>query len=71
MKDAIGDGGVWRGPSEDLWIARLLRGGRPAARPAFPIAAMILTTETLVTDIPEKDPASASARAGHVGDMAF
>jgi hypothetical protein len=32
---------------------------------------MVLTTETLVTDIPEKHPAPAGAGAGYGGDMDF
>jgi hypothetical protein len=32
---------------------------------------MVLTTETLVTDIPEKQAAAAGGHGGHGGDMDF
>jgi hypothetical protein len=32
---------------------------------------MVLTTETLVTDLPEKEKAAAGAGHGHGGDMDF
>src|SRR5438132_2919442 len=38
---------------------------------AVSIAAMVLTTETLITDIPEKKAAPAGAGAGYGGDMDF
>ena len=41
---------------------------RSALQNAASIAAMVLTTETLITDIPEKKPAPAGAGAGY-GDM--
>jgi chaperonin GroEL len=44
---------------------------RSALQNAASIAAMVLTTETLVTDIPEKKPAPAGAGAGYGGDMDF
>jgi len=42
---------------------------RSALQNAASIAAMVLTTETLITDIPEKKPAPASA--GYGGDMDY
>jgi chaperonin GroEL len=42
---------------------------RSALQNAASIAAMVLTTETLITDIPEKK--SAPAGAGYGGDMDF
>ncbi|MFL5749220.1 MAG: chaperonin GroEL, partial [Chloroflexota bacterium] len=45
---------------------------RSALQNAASIAAMVLTTETLVTDIPEKQPAGAGGGHGHGGpDMDF
>ena len=45
---------------------------RSALQNAASIAAMVLTTETLVTDIPEKEKASAGGGHGHGGgDMDF
>src|SRR5689334_6181163 len=45
---------------------------RSALQNAASIAAMVLTTETLVTDIPEKQPAAAGGGHGHGGgDMDF
>ena len=47
---------------------------RSALQNAASIAAMVLTTETLVTDIPEKDKAGAGAGGhgdGGPGDMDF
>jgi chaperonin GroEL len=44
---------------------------RSALQNAASIAAMVLTTETLVTDIPEKHPAPSGAGAGYGGDMDF
>jgi chaperonin GroEL len=45
---------------------------RSALQNAASIAAMVLTTETLVTDIPEKEKAGAGAGHGHPGgDMDF
>jgi chaperonin GroEL len=44
---------------------------RSALQNAASIAAMVLTTETLVTDIPEKHPTPANAGAGYGGDMDF
>jgi len=38
---------------------------RSALQNAASIAAMVLTTETLVTDMPEKDKAGAGAGGGH------
>jgi chaperonin GroEL len=43
---------------------------RSALQNAASIAAMVLTTETLITDIPEKKTASVGAGAGY-GDMDF
>ena len=43
---------------------------RSALQNAASIAAMVLTTETLITDIPEKKPAPVGAGAGY-GDMDF
>jgi chaperonin GroEL len=45
---------------------------RSALQNAASIAAMVLTTETLVTDIPEKQTAGAAGGHGHGGgDMDF
>jgi chaperonin GroEL len=45
---------------------------RSALQNAASIAAMVLTTETLVTDLPEKTPAGAAGGHGHGGgDMDF
>jgi len=44
---------------------------RSALQNAASIAAMVLTTETLVTDIPEKEKAPAGGGHGHGGDMDF
>ena len=44
---------------------------RSALQNAASIAAMVLTTETLVTDIPEKDKAGAGAGHDHGGGMDF
>jgi chaperonin GroEL len=44
---------------------------RSALQNAASIAAMVLTTETLVTDIPEKQAAAAGGGHGHGGDMDF
>jgi chaperonin GroEL (HSP60 family) len=43
---------------------------RSALQYAASIAAMVLTTDTLITDIPEKMPAPAGAGASY-GDMDF
>jgi hypothetical protein len=54
--------------------ARDLDAPLPAAlRNAASIAAMVLTTETLITDIPEKAAAGAAGGHGHGGggDMDF
>src|SRR5262245_10677501 len=44
---------------------------RSALQNAASIAALVLTTETLVTDIPEKEKAPAAGGHGHGGDMDF
>ncbi len=44
---------------------------RSALQNAASIAAMVLTTETLVTDLPEKEKAMAGGNHGHGGDMDF
>jgi chaperonin GroEL len=45
---------------------------RSALQNAASIAAMVLTTETLITDLPEKQPAGAAGGGhGHGGDMDF
>jgi len=45
---------------------------RSALQNAASIAAMVLTTETLITDIPEKQAAAAGGGHGHGGgDMDF
>jgi chaperonin GroEL len=44
---------------------------RSALQNAASIAAMVLTTETLVTDIPEKKEAVGAGGHGHGGDMDF
>ena len=41
------------------------------ARTSLPVAGMLLTTETLVTDIPEKKEAMPAGGHGHGGDMDF
>jgi chaperonin GroEL len=44
---------------------------RSALQNAASIAGMVLTTETLVTDLPEKREAAAAGGHGHGGDMDF
>jgi chaperonin GroEL len=44
---------------------------RSALQHAASIAGMVLTTETLVTDLPEKKEAAAGAGHGHGGEMDF
>src|SRR5260370_28899838 len=44
---------------------------RSALQNAASIAAMVLTTETLITDIPEKEKAGAGGGHGHPGGMDF
>jgi len=44
---------------------------RSALQNAASIGAMVLTTETLVTDLPEKEKAMAGGNHGHGGDMDF
>ena len=44
---------------------------RSALQHAASIAGMVLTTETLVTDKPEKEKAGAGAGHGHGGDMDY
>jgi len=44
---------------------------RSALQNAASIAAMVLTTETLITDIPEKKDAAGAAGHGHPGEMDF
>ena len=44
---------------------------RSALQHAASIAGMVLTTETLVTDLPEKKEAAAGAGHSHGGDMDF
>ena len=44
---------------------------RSALQNAASIAAMVLTTETLITDMPEKEKAGAGGGHGHGGDMDF
>jgi chaperonin GroEL len=44
---------------------------RSALQNAASIAAMVLTTETLVTDMPEKEKAAAGGGHGHPGEMDF
>jgi chaperonin GroEL len=44
---------------------------RSALQNAASIAGMVLTTETLVTDLPEKKEAAAAGGHGHGGDMDF
>ncbi len=43
---------------------------RSALQNAASIAAMVLTTETLISDIPEREKAAAGGH-GHGGDMDF
>jgi chaperonin GroEL len=44
---------------------------RSALQNAASIAAMVLTTETLITDLPEKEKAAAGGHGGHPGEMDF
>jgi chaperonin GroEL len=44
---------------------------RSALQNAASIAAMVLTTETLISDIPEKEKAGAAGGHGHPGEMDF
>ena len=44
---------------------------RSALQHAASIAGMVLTTETLVTDLPEKEKAAAGGGHGHGGDMDY
>jgi chaperonin GroEL len=44
---------------------------RSALQNAASIAAMVLTTETLITDIPEKEKSGAGGGHGHPGEMDF
>ena len=44
---------------------------RSALQNAASIGAMVLTTEALITDLPEKDRAAVSAGAGYGGDMDY
>jgi chaperonin GroEL len=44
---------------------------RSALQNASSIAGMVLTTETLVTDLPEKKEGAAAGGHGHGGDMDF
>jgi chaperonin GroEL len=44
---------------------------RSALQNAASIAAMVLTTETLISDLPEKEKAAAAGPHGHGGDMDF
>ena len=44
---------------------------RSALQNAASIAAMVLTTETLISDLPEKEKAAAGGGHGHGGDMDF
>ena len=42
---------------------------RSALQNAASVAAMVLTTESLVADLPEKNPPAAAAPAGGMGGM--
>ena len=44
---------------------------RSALQNAASIGAMVLTTEALITDLPDKDRAAVSAGAGYAGDMDY
>src|SRR5439155_16781019 len=44
---------------------------RSALQYAASIAAMVMTSETLITDIPEKEKAGAGGGHGHPGEMDF
>ena len=44
---------------------------RSALQNAASIAALMLTTETVITDIPEKEKAGAGGGHGHPGEMDF
>jgi YD repeat-containing protein len=52
-------------------IVDALKVTRSALRNAASIAGMVLTTETLVTDLPEKKEPAAAGGHGHGGDMDF
>ncbi len=55
----------------DKGIVDAVKVTRSALQNAASIAAMVLTTETLVTDLPEKEKAMAGGNHGHGGDMDF
>jgi chaperonin GroEL len=44
---------------------------RSALQNAASIAALVLTTETLITDLPERKKASVPAGGGYGGDMDY
>ncbi|MDQ3871408.1 MAG: chaperonin GroEL, partial [Chloroflexota bacterium] len=63
-----------RGEYGDMFqkgIVDALKVTRSALQNAGSIAGMVLTTETLVTDLPEKEKTPAGAGHGHGGDMDF
>jgi chaperonin GroEL len=64
-----------RGEYTDMFVAGIVDAAkvtRSALQHAASIAGMVLTTETLVTDLPEKkEGAAAGAGHGHGGDMDF
>jgi chaperonin GroEL len=63
-----------RGEYADMFTSGIVDAAkvtRSALQNAASIAAMVLTTETLITDIPERKPAPAGAGAGYGGDMDF
>jgi chaperonin GroEL len=64
LKDEYGD-------MFEKGIVDALKVTRSALQHATSIAAMVLTTETLVTDLPEKEKAAAGGGHGHGGDMDY
>ncbi|HUG48641.1 MAG TPA: chaperonin GroEL [Candidatus Limnocylindria bacterium] len=63
-----------RGEYTDMFDAGIVDAAkvtRSALQHAASIAGMVLTTETLITDLPEKEKAAAGAGHGHGGDMDY
>ena len=61
--------GVWLASSAGIVDAAKVT--RSALQNAASIAAMVLTTETLISDLPEKEKAGAGAGHDHGGGMDF
>jgi chaperonin GroEL len=74
-KSKLGTGfDALKGEYRDMFTAGIVDAAkvtRSALQNAASIAAMVLTTETLVTDLPEKEKAPAGGPHGHGGDMDF